>query len=115
MPYVTEEVWSWWREGSIHRSAWPARDEVAEVAGADPGIYAMAADVLTAVRKEKALAKVSLKVPAEVVTVADSAERLAWLASAAADVREAGRIASLETTEADEPAIVTVLGEPEPA
>jgi valyl-tRNA synthetase len=33
LPFVTEEVWSWWRPGSVHRAAWPTADEVLQPIG----------------------------------------------------------------------------------
>jgi valyl-tRNA synthetase len=112
LPYVTEEVWSWWREGSVHRVAWPTADELAVPDGADAEVYEVAAGVLTAVRKEKALAKVSLRIPVERASVRDTDERLAKLELAAADLREAGNIEALETDPAEEPSVEVVLGQP---
>jgi valyl-tRNA synthetase len=115
LPYVTEEVWSWWRDGSVHRAAWPTVEELADADGADAIVFEVAADVLSAIRKEKALAKVSLRVPAERVTVRDTAERLERLALAADDVREAGNVVELTTEVAEDRSVETVLAAPEPA
>ncbi|MEX1263447.1 MAG: valine--tRNA ligase [Actinomycetota bacterium] len=116
LPYVTEEVWSWWREGSVHRAAWPASTEASDAAGPDrdPGVYEVAAAVLSAVRKEKALAKVSLKTPVDSVTVHDTQDRLRLLSRASADLREAGSIRAIDQEEADTFSVDTVLAEPDP-
>ncbi|HZD18422.1 MAG TPA: valine--tRNA ligase [Actinomycetota bacterium] len=106
LPYVTEEVWSWWRQGSIHRSAWPTSGELEEVAaGGDPQVYEVAAWVLGEVRKAKALAKVSLRTEVERVVVRDSEERLKVLEGVARDVREAGNVVTIEGVESSESAV----------
>jgi valyl-tRNA synthetase len=99
LPYVTEEVWSWWREGSVHRSAWPSVDEV-EGDGV-PLELDVAAAVLGEVRKAKALAKRSLKTGVRRALVRDTPERLAVLERVRGDVVEAGNVAALETEPAD--------------
>jgi len=115
LPYVTEEVWSWWQEGSVHLAAWPEPDELADIEEADPEVFSVAAEVLGAVRKEKALAKVSLKVPVRLVTVRDTAERLTKLRLTEADLREAGSIQAFAYEEAAEASIEVALAPPEPA
>jgi valyl-tRNA synthetase len=96
LPYVTEEVWSWWREGSIHLSAWPKPDAV-RPADADPLVYEVAAEVLADVRKVKSTKKVSLAAPVDRVCVVDTETRLAALDAGRSDVCDAGKIARLET------------------
>jgi valyl-tRNA synthetase len=95
LPYVTEEVWSWWQEGSVHLAAWPKADAV-RPADADPLVYQVAAEVLADVRKVKSTKKVSLAAPVDRVCVVDTEARLAALEAARADVCDAGKIARLE-------------------
>jgi valyl-tRNA synthetase len=66
-----------------------------------PDVLAVAAAVLGEVRRAKSEAKRSMRAPVASVTVTDTADRLALLALAAADVRSAGNVASLDTVEGD--------------
>ena len=84
LPFVTEEVWSWWQEGSIHRAAWPDADESGTLAGdGDPLVSEVAGEVLGEIRKAKTEAKVSMRAEVASVVVRDTPERLAALALAA--------------------------------
>ncbi len=108
-PYVTEEVWSWWRTGSIHRADWPELGELDPFHEGDARMYDLAAWVLGEVRKAKALAKRSLRVEVERVVVHDTEERLKALRGVERDVREAGNVAAIEYVEATEPSVEVVL------
>jgi valyl-tRNA synthetase len=110
LPYVTEEVWSWWRSGSIHRSSWPTSGELAEAsAGGDGVVYDVAAWVLGEVRKTKALSKRSLRTAVERVVVRDSEARLKLIRGAERDVRQAGNVAAIDYVEAAEPSVDVAL------
>jgi valyl-tRNA synthetase len=114
LPYVTEEVWSWWKEGSVHRAAWPRPDELERPsAGGDPIVYEVAAWVLGEVRKAKALAKRSLRTEATRVVVRDTEERLKVLRGVERDVCEAGNVAEIAYEEAAEPSVEVDLAPPD--
>ncbi len=111
LPFVTEEVWSWWKEGSIHRAAWPEAADLRTTAGADSdgAILEVAAAVLGQARKAKTEAKLSMRAPVERLVVRDSAERLGALRQAEADLRDAGSIEDLVLEEASEPSVEATL------
>jgi valyl-tRNA synthetase len=110
LPFVTEEVWSWWQEGSIHRSSWPDAGRLrAAAADGDPAVLAAAGDVLGEVRRAKSEAKRSMRAEVTRVTVTDTADRLAALAAAVGDVKAAGSVAELTIIEGDAFAVEVVL------
>ncbi len=116
LPFVTEEVWSWWRPGSVHQAVWPDPAPLRAAAGAaDPAVFAVAADVLGAVRKQKTEQQRSLRVEAVRVVVRDTAARLALLRLALDDVREAARAREIELVEGEPFTVEVELAEPDAA
>jgi valyl-tRNA synthetase len=98
LPFVTEEVWSWWQEGSVHVAPWPGTAELRAQAG-DPEVLTAATEVLTAVRRAKSEAKVSMRTEVHSTVVTAPPDVLARLALAETDVRAAGRIQQVDLRE----------------
>jgi valyl-tRNA synthetase len=61
LPFVTEEVWSWWQPGSVHRASWPTTKETPIASGPATGaarhLYARARAVTALVRHERSSQK----------------------------------------------------------
>ena len=126
LPFVTEEAWSWWQEGSIHRAAWPSAAELDLVRAATPdaltpgsaappsadaialaaqpdagaGLDAAAA-AIGAIRKAKSEAGLSQKAPAARLSVRGQQNELELLAWVLSDVVAAGHVAEVELNVAD--------------
>lgn len=112
LPFVTEEVWSWWQEGSVHRAEWPA----ALGAGGSSSVYECATAVLGEIRKAKTTAKLSMRAPVASVVVRDTTERLDALRPALHDVVLAGSVTGeIELVESDAGAVDVELAEPDAA
>jgi valyl-tRNA synthetase len=116
LPFVTEEVWSWWREGSIHRSPWPdaAPIDLAAAGVDDDGAYRVASDVLAEIRKAKTVEQRSLRTSVTRLTVRAPAEVLAVFATVQTDVLAAGQVDALDTAVGDELQVDVQLAPPEP-
>ena len=93
LPFVTEEVWSWWKEGSVHVAAWPVEEEIP--AGGDPAVFESASVVLGGVRRAKTEAGVSLRAPVASAVVRSGADLAGVVGSVADDLRQAGVIEDL--------------------
>ncbi|MEY2476958.1 MAG: valyl-tRNA synthetase, partial [Actinomycetota bacterium] len=110
LPYVTDEVWSWWQQGSVHRAAWPDAGDLRSHAGDGDGlVLSVAAEVLGQVRRAKTDAKQSMKAPVRLVVVAGPEETLAAVRAAEGDLMDAGGIEKLELQPRDDLSVTVEL------
>ncbi|RKS68781.1 valyl-tRNA synthetase [Actinomadura pelletieri DSM 43383] len=108
LPFVTEEVWSWWRHGSVHTASWPSKAELPP--GGDPAVLAATGEALRQVRKAKSEAKASMR--ADVTRAVVRGAEVTQIARP--DLAAAGRIADLTLESAPAALSVEVTLAPTP-
>ncbi len=95
LPFASEEVWSWWQEGSIHGAAWPTADELPR---SSSDLMNVASEALILIRKSKSDLKVSMKAEIDYLELAGPTS----LSQIARDLQSVGNILKLKLKEADQ-------------
>ncbi|WGX98394.1 valine--tRNA ligase [Nocardioides sp. L-11A] len=112
LPYVTEEVWSWWQEGSVHRAPWPTVAELGSPAASDGSLIDAVAGALSGIRGAKSAAKVKMRAPLARVEVTGPARLVEAAEKAAEDLRRSGNVVGeLVFTTAEDATELTVSAE----
>lgn len=115
LPFATEEVWSWYRTGSVHRAAWPSAEPLREAArGASPEILRVAGEALTVMRKAKSENKVSQRTSFAWVTLGLPQEDVPYLKATERDLIAATHVRG-ELKLQDEPQVIVAAYELDPA
>ena len=110
IPFVTEEVWRWWHDGSVHVAPWPVISELGDVTPSrDSAVYEQVCEVLEAVRREKSTQKVSQKNEVELLKIDGPAELLNAIRNGEPDLKNAGGVKAFELNEAATLSITVTL------
>jgi valyl-tRNA synthetase len=119
LPFATDEVWSWWKDGSIHRASWPTPAEaLAPLDGREDADAALAhkhaTEVLGEVRRGRSALVNLPKARATVVKVAAPAEKAKLLRAVENDLKSAGAIDTLDLDEQHQGETVITFDETPP-
>ena len=111
LPFVTEEVWSWWKDGSVHTSSWPTTDEIP--ATGDVDLMSDVSAALVELRGVKSTHKVPMRTPILSARISAPASVIANLKAVESDLAKVSKTESLTfLAEGDELILEAELGEP---
>jgi valyl-tRNA synthetase len=102
LPFVAEEVWSWWRPGSVHQARWPTPADVgsAAAAGDSQQLLDLVSGALQHIRKAKSEARLSMRAEVSRLVVRGDPRALERFRSAAGDIAAAGSVREVVEEEA---------------
>ncbi|HEY5303182.1 MAG TPA: valine--tRNA ligase [Acidimicrobiales bacterium] len=101
VPFVSEEVWRWWHDTSVHLAPWPSLEELGGAPVAS-GVFAAVGDVLEAVRREKSTQKVSQRKEVAELVIAGPGELLEVIMAGQRDLVDAGGVRNVLYEEENE-------------
>jgi valyl-tRNA synthetase len=104
LPFVTEEVWSWWQPNSIHLGPWPSDDALLnKVMANDNGeeLLSTVGEVLSQIRRSKTKAKTSQRTAVESIRIFATTTQLHFIESCLHDLRNAGGFSDVDLVEHD--------------
>ncbi len=102
LPFATEEVWSWWRTGSVHQASWP---EAVRLGEGDLSMLGTLGAALSGLRKAKSEAKVKQRTEVLSARIGAPAGQLRQVQDGLADLKAAANARDLTLVEADELAV----------
>lgn len=98
LPFTTEETWSWFHQGSVHRQPWPTAAElIFSNSECSADLMDRANEALRIVRKSKSDAKVSMRAVVQKAVFTGTESVIADLLVAQSDLEAAGSIKNFVT------------------
>jgi valyl-tRNA synthetase len=111
LPFVTEEVWSWWQDGSIHRAPWPTAVEAhatgVERSPANDDAMQQASEVTASLRQERSSKNLGFGVPVRARIALTPAHEPLW-AAISRDVLEGNNVSAADVSFAADAVAVTI-------
>ena len=112
IPFATEEVWSWWQTGSIHRASWPTQTDLlggTTAVESTEDLLDAVCNVLAVIRRTKTEAKVSQRAEVEHVLVSATETQISLLQFGLVDLLNAGVAQKIEFSQQESEHISTTV------
>ena len=103
LPFVTEEVWSWWQSGSVHQSQWPTTSALTDGLTGRPNEELLDAicGAIGVIRRAKTEAKVSQRAIVTEASFVTSVNAATAITAGWPDIADAGSVEKWSISTAD--------------